>query len=158
MSERHITVRRQMAAPPDSVWALLADFPDLATHWSGLRSTTAIGDRTSGVGARRHVELKPMGSMEEIVTIWEPGRRIGTRNHPSASVPFRRAESLLTLEPDAAGTAVTFDYRYVPRGGPVGRITGPVIDKMLASSFVGMLAALEKSALARGTGDSRLPG
>jgi hypothetical protein len=30
-----------------------------------------MGSQTSGVGARRHVELKPFGSMDETVTTWE---------------------------------------------------------------------------------------
>jgi uncharacterized protein YndB with AHSA1/START domain len=148
MSERHITVQRRMAASPTSVWALFADFPNLASHWSGLRATRAIGDQTNGVGARRHVELKPIGSMDEIVTVWEEGRRIDTENHPSASVPFNRAETTLTLEPDHEGTLATFDYRYVPRGGPIGRVTGPLIDKMLTATFTEMLAATEETALA----------
>jgi hypothetical protein len=143
MPERHITVQRRMAASTDSVWALFADFPNLASHWSGLRATRAIGTQTSGVGARRLVELKPVGSMEETVTTWEDGRRIGTANRPSATVPFSRAESTLTIEPDDQGTLATFDYRYVPRGGPIGRFTGPVIDKMLTATFTDMLAAAE---------------
>src|SRR5687768_4685053 len=88
MTERRLTVQRRMAASTDAVWALLADFPSLATHWRDLRSTTVIGDQRSGVGARRRVELKPMGSMDETVTAWEAGRRIATENRPSASVPF----------------------------------------------------------------------
>src|SRR6187399_2194890 len=116
MPERHITVQRRMSASSGSLWALFADFPNLASHWSGLRATRAIGDQTSGVGARRRVELKPIGSMEETVTIWEEGRRIDTDNLPSASVPFKHAASTLTLEPDAEGTLATFHYRYVPRG------------------------------------------
>ena len=148
MPERHLTVQRRMAAPPGSVWAVLADFPNLATHWRGLRATRAIGNQTSGVGARRHVELKPIGSMDETVTTWDEGRRIGTENHPSSSVPFNHAESTLTLEPDDEGTLATFDYRYVPRGGPIGRLTGPLIDKMLTGSFTDMLAATEVAALA----------
>lgn len=68
MPERHIMVQRRMSASPGSVWALYADFPNLARHWNGLRATRAIGGQTSGVGARRRVELKPMGSMEETVT------------------------------------------------------------------------------------------
>lgn len=135
-----------MAAPHGSVWALFADFPNLANHWSGLRATRAIGDQTSGLGARRHVELKPIGSMEETVTTWEEGRRIDTENHPSRTVPFQRAESVLILEPDAAGTVATFDYRYVPRGGPIGRVTGPLIDRMLTASFNDMLDATEEAA------------
>ena len=146
MPERHITVQRRMSAITGSVWTLYADFPNLARHWSGLRATRAIGDQTSGVGARRRVELKPIGSMDETVTVWEDGRRIDTRNRPSASVPFKQADSSLTLEPDDEGTLATFDYRYVPRGGPLGRLTGPLIDKMLTSTFNDMLAATEEAA------------
>ena len=150
MPERHITVQRRMSASTGAVWALYADFPNLASHWSGLRGTTAIGDQTSGVGARRRVELRPVGSMEETVTAWGEGRRIDTRNEPSVSVPFNRAESRLVLEPDGDGTLATFDYRYVPRGGPIGRLTGPLIDKMLTATFTDMLAATEKAARANG--------
>ena len=150
MAERHITVQRRMSASAASVWDLYADFPNLAKHWDGLRTTSAIGVQTSGVGARRRVELKPIGSMDETVTVWEEGRRIDTQNQPSALVPFKRAESTLRFEPDAGGTVVTFDYRYVPRGGPAGRLTGPLIDKMLTATFTDMLAATENDALANG--------
>src|SRR5215211_3258981 len=125
MRERHITVQRRMSASTDSVWALFADFPNLADHWSGLRATRAIGDQTSGVGARRNVKLKPIGSMNETVITWESGRKIVTENHPSAAVPFKQAEATLTLESDDDGALITFDCRYVPRGGPIGRLTGP---------------------------------
>jgi hypothetical protein len=147
--ERHITVQRHLSAPTGPVWALLADFPNLADHWDGVKSTRAVGDQTSGVGARRHVMLVPIGSMLETVTSWEEGRRIVTANQPSATVPFRQAESALTLEPDD-GRAITFEYRYVPRGGPLGRLTGPLIDRMLTRLFKGMLDAIEESALLRG--------
>ena len=143
MPERHITVQRRMAASIGDVWALFADFPNLASHWSGLRGTRAIGDQTSGVGARRRVELRPVGSMEETVTVWQDGRRIDTQNQPSATVPFTQASSSLTLEPDGDGTLATFHYRYVPRGGPLGRLTGPLIDRMLTATFTDMLAATE---------------
>jgi hypothetical protein len=152
MPERHVTVQRRMAASTGSVWAVFADFPNLARHWDGLRATSAVGDQTSGVGARRHVELKPIGSMDETVITWEEGRRIDTENRSSLSVPFSRAETTLTLDPDDEGTLATFDYRYVPRGGPIGRVTGGLIDKMLVGSFTKMLAATEEAARASGGG------
>ena len=40
--------------------------------------------------------------------------------------------------------------RQVPRGGPIGRLTGPVIDKMLTRDFGRMLAALEAAAINAG--------
>lgn len=149
MPERHITVQRRMSASTGSVWPLYADFPNLARHWNGLRATRAIGGQTSGVGARRRVDLKPMGNMTETVTVWEEGRRIDTQNQPSRAVPFKQARSTLTLEPDGGGTLATFDYRYVPRGGPIGRFTGPLIDRMLTATFTDMLATTEKAALAK---------
>ena len=152
MPERHITVERRMVAPTGAVWALFADFPHLADHWDGLRSTSALGDETQGVGARRRVRLKPVGSMVETVTVWDEGRRIDTENHPSRAVPFSRAQSTLVLEPDGDGTRATFDYRFVPRGGPIGRLTGPLLDHMLARTFTDMLAVCERSALAREAG------
>ena len=63
-------------------------------------------------------------------------------------MPFKHAESTLTLEPEGDGTLATFDYRYVPRGGPLGRLTGPLIDKMLTATFTDMLAATDEATLA----------
>ena len=146
MPERHILVEHRIPAPPAAVWAVLADFPNLATHWKGLRSTTAIGEQTSGVGARRRVQLKPIGSMDETITGWQDGHRIDTQNQPSALVPFAHAASSLTLKPGDDGTLVAFDYRYLPRGGPLGRVTGPLIDRMLTGTFNDMLVAVEKAA------------
>lgn len=60
------------------------------------------------VGARRRVELKPIGSMVETLTVWQEGRRIDTKNQPSASVPFKHATSSLTLESDGDATMATF--------------------------------------------------
>jgi hypothetical protein len=137
-----------MSASSDAVWRLFADFPNLADHWSGLKASRPIGDQTRGLGARRHVELRPIGGMEETIIAWEDGRKIVTQNQPSATVPFKQAEATLTLERKNDGALVTFDYRYVPRGGPLGRVTGPLIDRMLTANFNGMLAAIEEAAVA----------
>jgi ribosome-associated toxin RatA of RatAB toxin-antitoxin module len=150
LAERRLTVRRQVAASCDSVWDVLADFPNLADHWDGLKASRAIGDQTHGVGARRQVDLAPVGTLLETVTAWEERRRIDTTNQPSALVPFKQAESRLTLEPNADGTTITFDYQYVPRGGTLGRLTGPVIDTMLRRDFESMLASIEEAALNAG--------
>jgi hypothetical protein len=88
--------------------------------------------------------------MDETVTVWEEGRRIDTLNKPGVSVPFKHAESTLTLEPGDDATLATFDYRYLPRGGPMGRLTGPLIDRMLTATFTDMLAAADEAALANG--------
>ena len=128
----------------------MRDFPNLADHWDGLRASRALGHQIHGVGARRQVDLKPIGALVETVTEWEESRTLATTNQPSALVPFKQAEARLTLEPHGDGTAITFDYRYLPRGGPMGRVTGPVIDRMLRTNFGSMLAAIEEAALNAG--------
>jgi len=145
MTERRFTVQRRMHASADAIWAVFADFPNLAEVWSGLRDSQAIGEQTSGVGARRLVKLKPIGSLTETVTTWDDGRTMATRNQPSASVPMKEAEATLSIEPNGDGALVSFDYRYVPSGGPVGKVTGPLIDRMLTAEFEDMLAAAEQA-------------
>lgn len=147
MTARHITVQREVPASRASIWAVFADFPNLAEHWGGLRASRLIGDQLHGIGARREVHLKPMGSIVETVTVWEEGWKLATSNEPSASVPFKSADATINLQPDGDGVLITFDYRYLPRGGPIGRLTGPVIDKMLKANFKSMLAATEQEAL-----------
>ena len=132
MAERHLTSQRRAAASPAAVWAVFADFPNLADHWDGLKGSRLVGDQRQGVGARREVDLAPFGSMVETVTVWEEGRTLTTTNQPSRLVPLKQAEARLTLEPAGDGTAMTFDYRYVPKGGPMGRLIGPVIDRLAA--------------------------
>lgn len=146
MPDRHLTMQRRMSAAPADVWELFADFPNLAGHWKGIRGSRAIGSQASGVGARRHVSLKPLGGMDETVTVWEEGRRIDTENVASVAVPFSHAESTLLLKADGYETVATFDYRYTPRGGPLGAVTGPLIDRMLIATFKDMLAAIEDEA------------
>ena len=150
MAERHLTSQRRAAPSPAAVWAVFADFPNLADHWGGIKGSRLVGDQRQGVGARREVDLAPVGSMVETVTVWEEGRTLTTTNQASTLVPFKHAEATLTLEPDGDGTQITFDYQYVPRGGPMGRLTGPVIDTMLRRSFESMLASIEKAALNAG--------
>ena len=106
MAERHLVVQRHVASPPAAVWAVCADFPNLANHWSGLKHSRTIGEQTRGVGARRKVNLKPFGALVETVTAWEDGKTLATSNQPSALVPFTQAEARLTLEADGEGTAM----------------------------------------------------
>ena len=150
MAERHLTVRRRAAASCSALWAVLADFPNLAEIWDGLKGSQPVGDQTRGVGARRRVDLKPFGSLTETVIAWEDERTLATANEPSALVPFKSAEATLTLEPAGDGATMTFDYRYEPRGGPVGGLTGPVIDRLLRRDFERMLTAVEAAALKSG--------
>ena len=73
----NVTVTRDMAAPQADVWAVLADFPNIADWNTGVKvSHSTSGDQTEGVGATRHCDLAPTGSLEETVQAWEPPNRM----------------------------------------------------------------------------------
>jgi hypothetical protein len=47
MAERHLTAQRRAAASPAAVWAVFADFPNLADHWDGLKGAKWTSPRSA---------------------------------------------------------------------------------------------------------------
>ena len=64
---RTIRVSRRIDIPRQKLWAVLADFPNIADWNSGVKRSFATSDATNGAGATRHCDLAPMGALEETV-------------------------------------------------------------------------------------------
>ena len=73
---RSINVSRRIPSAPENVWAILADFPNIATWSSGVAKSFATSDSVAGVGAQRHCDLAPFGELEETVKEWDDTRRM----------------------------------------------------------------------------------
>jgi hypothetical protein len=118
MAERHLTVRRQVAASCDSVWDVFADFPNLA-----------------------------VGTLVETVTAWEEAAKSPPRiSHPLSS-RSSRPSPCSPSSPMGTGQRSHSTIGMCQGGGPVGRLTGPAIDTMLRRDFESMLASIEDAAL-----------
>ena len=61
-------------APKDAVWSTLADFGAIRNFHKGLKNSYSTSEANGGLGATRHCDLKPMGSIEERITRWEEGK------------------------------------------------------------------------------------
>jgi uncharacterized protein YndB with AHSA1/START domain len=107
----------QIDASPETVWEFLVD-PDKATRWMGLSATFEA--RPGGVyrcdvipghtASGEFVELDPPRRL--VFTFgWEPGE-----DGPSA-VPPGSSRIEIQLEPDGAGTRLTFTHRDFPGPG-----------------------------------------
>ncbi len=72
---RVVRVSRRIDASRTKVWAVLADFPNIADWNRGVNRSYATSDATTGVGAKRHCDLAPVGALEETVTGWDEERR-----------------------------------------------------------------------------------
>ncbi len=135
-----------MPVPRSAVWEVLADFPNIARWNSGVAKSFATSDAVGGVGAQRHCDLSPTGTLEETITEWDPDKRMVVSIDSATKLPIRRGEVTFTLSGEGEESATEIDYRYDTKWGPVGRLMGPLLDSQLTKGFNGFLADLEAAA------------
>lgn len=148
---RNVKVERTVVAPRSSVWAVLADYPNIADWNDGVKASYAIGDATEGVGAQRQTEIVPNGKMRmrETVTEWVPEEKMVIAVDQIEKQPIKHATMTLTLSDGGETTPCTMTYDYEPKGGPLAFLFGPMLDKQMKKAFNGFMANLETAAQAR---------
>jgi uncharacterized protein YndB with AHSA1/START domain len=147
---RNIKVERTLAAARSSVWAVLADYPNIADWNEGLKKSYAIGDATEGVGAQRQTELAPNGTMRmrETITEWVPKEKMAIAIDKIEKMPVKQATMTFTLSGSGETTLLTMSYDYEPKGGPLAVIFGPILDRQMNKGFNGFIDYLEQAAQA----------
>jgi len=135
-----------MPVPRSAVWAVLADFPNIASWNSGVANSFATSDAVAGVGAQRHCDLSPTGTLEETIREWEPDSRMVVSIDSATRLPIRRGVVTFTLTGDGDRSATELDYRYDTKWGVAGRLMGPVLAAQLTKGFNGFLVDLETAA------------
>jgi uncharacterized protein YndB with AHSA1/START domain len=147
---RHVKLERTLAAPQSSVWAVLADYPNIADWNDGVKNSYAIGDATEGVGAQRQTELAPDGKMRmrETVTEWVPEERMVMAIDKMEKMPVKQARMTFTLSGGDETTLFTMSYDYEPKGA-LWSFLGPVLDRQFGKGFSGFIDLLEPVAQAR---------
>ncbi|MGI9538899.1 MAG: SRPBCC family protein [Miltoncostaeaceae bacterium] len=151
---RNVVVERAVAAPRSSVWAVLADYPNISDWNDGVVDSYALGEATDGVGAQRKCELAPSGkmAMRETVGEWVPEERMVIAIDEIEKMPVKAASMTFTLADGGDSTPFTMTYEYEPKGGPLAAVFGPLLDRQLVKGFNGFVDSLEAAAQARSTG------
>jgi uncharacterized protein YndB with AHSA1/START domain len=101
-------VEAHSAAPPETVFAVLADAPRWQ-EWAGptvFRSSWEAGSPAGGVGAVRRLGLGPMSSREEIVE-HDPPHRLAYLLRSGEGLHHYRASVDLLAQPDG-GTHIVW--------------------------------------------------
>jgi len=147
---RHVKLERTLAAPRSSVWAVLADYPNIADWNDGVKNSYAIGDATEGVGAQRQTELVPDGKMRmrETVAEWVPEERMVIAIDKVEKMPVKQARMTFTLSGGDETTLFTMRYEYEPKGA-LWSFLGPFLDRQFSKGFNGFIDLLEPVAQAR---------
>lgn len=147
---RSITVHRKISSSPANVWAVLADFPNIATWNTGVSQSFATSQVTDGIGAKRHCDLAPFGELEETVKEWDDARRMVVSIDSAKKLPIAYAEVTFDLTSTNDATEVTINYAYQPKFGPLGNIMASLfLDGQLRKGFKGFLQDLDAASRRR---------
>jgi hypothetical protein len=118
-----VTMSRELSAPAEKVWPVLADYQHVDRFHPYVRHVTS-GAVACGLGAERVCHLEGMLALKERVVEWVEGR--GYRVEASTAFAFLGdLEGGLWLEPlEGCRSTVRFDLAFLPRFGFLGRLFG----------------------------------
>ncbi len=133
------TVTRTSNKSIDALWKVLDDYPNIATWNSGLKGSHSTSVPQTGIGARRHCDLSPAGSLEEIITGYEEGRRMSILIEQLKGMPLKTATADFLLAEGPDGVTMQLRYEFVASGGALARVTGPALVKPLKKGFTQFL-------------------
>ena len=125
------TTTRQIAAPVETVWAVLDDFGDIQRWNPGVTSSalTSVGPVTEGT--TRHCDLKPFGGVNERILQHTPYERLTVNIYETFSLPISDSIADFNIAPFGDGTELTLHYSYtlnrlgrLQRGPPTSNYAG----------------------------------
>jgi polyketide cyclase/dehydrase/lipid transport protein len=140
---RAFVVRSRSGAAPEAVWPLIAE----ATRWkewsfldrSELERTGSPAP--DGVGAVRRFTRHGIGSREEVIA-WEPPHHLAYTI--LSGMPVRNYRADVLLEPDGAGTAVSWSVRFDERIPGSGSLLTAVLRRIVTRFAEGVARYAER--------------
>ena len=141
-----ITDSIRIDASKDKVWAILADFGGIINFNPGLRDSYSTSDANEGVGATRHCDLLPMGSIEERIIEWNEGKdyTIEVYQFDGPLPPFKEVIANLRIEADGNQTIATMTMEYDMKMGLIGvAMSQLMIKSQYKKAVAGILQGLK---------------
>ena len=138
---REVTIN----ASQEKVWDILADFGGIYKYNPGVSSSHSTSSANGGVGATRHCDLLPAGSVEERITAWNEGRDYKIEIFSGKGVPpFKTAVAHIKVQPEGTGTHVQMRFDYSIKFGFIGSLMDRLmVKKQFSKAIPGILAGLK---------------
>jgi uncharacterized protein YndB with AHSA1/START domain len=134
------TRHRHLAAPPEAVWAALADLGALARWAPDVDHACLLHDGDLAPGLARRVQVG-RATLVEVVEVLEPGRRLTYRIEGLPRV-LRAVRNEWVLEPSGAGTEVVLTSTVDAGPRPPQQLIARLVARRLAAASESMLAGL----------------
>lgn len=141
----HITETIRIDAPKDKVWSVLADFGGISKFHPGLRSSRSTSAASSGEGATRECELRPMGTIQERIVEWRDGEEMVIEIFQGKNMPpldFTTTRAHLSARADGEATLVTMAMQFRTKGA-LGAAMGPMLKAQFGKTVPNILRGLK---------------
>ena len=147
MTTRTLVRATSIAATPDEIWTVLADFGSLSGWTPMIQHSCLLSEQSDGVGTVRRVQIARQ-TLVETVTVWEPGHTLAYTIEglpPIVGV----AVNTWRITPTSSGADVTLTTGIDVGRNPVKAvIAGKVLERMATASefmLTGLAEATERS-------------
>lgn len=143
---RRVEASKTISAPPDTVFAFVADLANLPSWQSGIVSAEQTSPDPVGVGSTAHVVRELLGqrlAVDLTVTGYEPGQRLAL----SSAASGIGVSAALELEPANGGTLIRFAMEIRAQNLFMAPLEGPVAGAAasdVATSLDQLKAAVER--------------
>ena len=149
---RALTQTAIIQAPPENVWAALADFGDVAAWAPYMRVSHLLGEQATGVGTRRAMQHELGFRFEERVTEWMDGEGLAF-DVLKAPWPMINVTESWRMQAVEDGVRVTTRVEYDMKLGPLGHLLDAALVRFIVlremrSGVLGLKAHVEHRARA----------
>ncbi len=136
----------QIDAPIEKVWSILADIGSVQDYSPGVVKSFYTSEIKKGVGASRHCDLLPTGTVEERIVNWRDGEQYSIEIYDGTEIRYTGVAHF-KLKRGGEGTTVTqsMDYRSTedPTGALGSRSMEGLVGKVIEGNLVGLKHFIE---------------
>jgi len=145
---RNFIVRTAIAAPPQTVWPILADIERWPEWTASMQSVTLLDAGPLGAGSRVRVAQPKLRPAVFTITDWQPNRNFTW----ASSTPAVWATAGHLVEASATGCVVTLTLRFEGwAGGVAGWLMRGLVERYMAMEGEGLKQRSEAAARAAST-------
>ena len=144
----NVTKEIQITAPIEKVWSVLANIGAVQDYSPRVAKSYYTSDFKEGVGASRHCDLLPTGTVEERIVDWRDGEQYSIEIYEGTEVLYTGV-ARFTLERDGVATIVTQIMDYIPTDDLPNAFEGKsmegLVGKIIRGNLVGLKHFIESS-------------
>lgn len=137
-----VTKEIQVDAPMEKVWAVLANIGAVQDCSPGVAKSYYTSSVKEGVGANRHCDLLPTGTVEERIVDWNDGEQYSIEIYEGTGIPYTGVAHF-TVKRDGVGALVTQIMEYKRTDDLSNALKGQSMDGLVGKIVEGNLLGLK---------------